>query len=69
MLHFGKNVPEGVRQKSAHGKKKIINVDLESGEFVRRFAKHQVEALETTDKMKAMLQEISAIRSKSSGKE
>jgi hypothetical protein len=69
MLHFGKDVPEGVRQRSAHGRKKIINVDLESGEFVRRFVKHQIEALETTDKMKAMLRDISAIRSKSSAKE
>ena len=69
MLHFGKNVPEGVRQRSAHGKKKIINVDLGSGEFIRGFVRDQVEGLETTDKMKAMLQEVSALRSKTSVKE
>jgi hypothetical protein len=69
MLQFGKNVPEGARRKSAHGEKKIINVDLESGEFIRSFVKDQVEALETTNKMKAMLQEISAIRSATSPKE
>jgi hypothetical protein len=28
MLHFGKNVPEGVRQESAHGKKKISSSTL-----------------------------------------
>lgn len=69
MLHFGKNVPVEARQRSAHGKKKIINVDLESGKFIRRFAKDQVEPLEMKAKMKAMLQEISQIRSKASPKE
>jgi hypothetical protein len=66
MLQFGKNVPESARQRSAHGEKKIINVDLESGTSISRFVKDQVEALETTDKMKAMPREISAIRSTAS---
>ena len=69
MLQFGKNVPESARRKSAHGERKIINVDLESGDFIRRFVKDQVKALETTNKMKAMLQEISAIRSTTAPKE
>jgi hypothetical protein len=68
MLQLGKNVPEEARQRSAHGKKKIINVDLESGKFIRRFAKDQVEPLEMTAKMKAMLQAIWQIRSKTSPK-
>jgi hypothetical protein len=64
MLHFGKKVPEIVRQGSAHGKKEIIYVDRASAQFIRKFEKNQVGSLELTDKMKAMLQEISAIRSK-----
>lgn len=64
MLHSGKNMPEEARQRSAHGKKKIINVDLEVGSFIRRIVKDQVEPLQATDKMKAMLREISQIRSK-----
>lgn len=68
MLQFGKNVPEEARQRSAHGKKKIINVDLQSGKFIRGFVKDQVDALERTDKMEATLQEINQIRSKTSNK-
>jgi hypothetical protein len=68
LLHFGKNMPDEVRQRSAHGKKRIINVDLDSGNFIRGFVKAQVEPFRTTDKMKAMLHEISAIRTKASPK-
>lgn len=69
MLHSGKNLPEEVRQRSAHGERKIIIVDLESGNFIRAFSKGQVQALERTDTMKAMLRDISMARSRISPKE
>jgi hypothetical protein len=66
MLDLGKNVPREARQRCAHGERKIISVDLESGKFIRKFTKNQVDALEMTDRMRVMLQEISQIRSKTS---
>jgi hypothetical protein len=69
VLHFGKNVPEEVRDRAAHGEKRIIAMDLDSGEFIRGVAKEQVGGLEKTDKIKAMLQEIDSIRPKTSSKE
>jgi hypothetical protein len=69
ILHLGKDMPEEARQRSAHGKKKIINVDLEIGSFIRKIVKDQVEPLETTDRMKALLREVSQIRSKISPKQ
>jgi hypothetical protein len=69
MLQSGKNLPEEVRQRSAHGQRKIIIVDLESGSFIRGFSKGQVQALERTDTTKAMLPEISMARSRISPRE
>lgn len=63
LVELGENLPEGAPERCAHGKQKIINVDLESGRFIIDFTKNQVKLLDHTSKIKAMLQEISQVRS------
>lgn len=62
-IYFGAKIPQDFRQRDAA--KDFVGVDVPAIESIWGLAKLQVQSNEITPKMKAMLDEVAAIRSKS----